>query len=138
MSRVLIVEDEIIIAEDLKMIIESWGHEVIGIAASGKRAIQISRQEEPDIIFMDIQLQGVMNGIETAQKILQNIDAKLIFCSAYNDNEALLKASVVNPLGYIVKPFELEDIKNIFSSGFLKDPCNSFNHNELMINQTIS
>ena len=63
---VLIVEDELIIAEDLKEILIDWGYQVIGIVPSGRKALQIAKQIRPDIVIMDVKIDGDLNGIETA------------------------------------------------------------------------
>lgn len=117
MARILITEDERIIAEDLKQTLQSIGHEIVGIASSGEKAIEQAGMLLPDIIFMDIKLEGRMNGVEAAREIRNTIDTSIIFCTAYADDLTLLQISALNPDGYVSKPFLekeiLESIKHI-------------------------
>ncbi len=83
--RVLLVEDEIICAVDLKFRLENMGCEVVGIASSGKEAIKAAEKHHPQIVFMDIQLKGCMTGIEAARIIQENSPVRFIFVTAYTD-----------------------------------------------------
>lgn len=116
MARIMITEDEILIAEDLKQTLQELGHSVVGIVASGENAVTLAMRMKPDIIFMDIKLAGELNGIETAKTIARQLDVSIIFCSAYNDNDTLLRASAVNPLAYIAKPYDKSEIKKTLDS----------------------
>lgn len=82
-QRVLIVEDEFIVADDLQWKLMQIGCEVVGIAASGDEALSLADQHRPEIVLMDIQLQGQMNGIEAAQLIQRKTGAAIIFVTAY-------------------------------------------------------
>lgn len=115
MARILITEDERIIADDLKYILQDCGHQVVGTATTGEAAIKFSDKIVPDIIFMDIKLAGELNGIEAAKIIKKKHNIKIIFCSAYNDDYIFLKASALNPEGYIIKPFDIEEIETIMN-----------------------
>lgn len=97
------------------MLLQTFGHKVIAITASGEDAIDIAKQKKPDLIFMDIDLKGDLDGIDTAKMIIEKHNIRIIFCSAFNDDHTLLRASVVNPAGYITKPFELEDIEELMN-----------------------
>ncbi len=81
--RILVVEDEQIIAADLEMKLLSLGHEVIGTAVSGTEAIQLAEQQQPELVFMDIQLRGKMNGIEAAHHIQRSTGAQIVFLTAF-------------------------------------------------------
>ncbi len=84
MSRtVMIVEDEVIVADDLEWQLTRIGYRVTGIAASGEEALQKIEQERPDIVLMDIQLQGRMNGLEAAKRIQRETGAAIIFVTAF-------------------------------------------------------
>ena len=83
MSRVLIVEDEQIIAEDLSLRVGASGHEVVGFAISGEEAIALASERKPDLILMDIRLEGLMTGIDAAAIIRKNISAAIVFVTAY-------------------------------------------------------
>ena len=104
--KILIVEDEIITAKDLKQRLENMNHSVVGIVGNGEDAIQKAGETSPDIILMDIVLKGNMDGIETAQKIMNIYNIPIIYLTSYYDDEILEKASETKPSGYITKPYE--------------------------------
>jgi two-component system, response regulator PdtaR len=106
MCKILIIEDERIIAEDLKYIITSFGHEVVGIAKSGDQAIMLVEQFKPEIILMDIMLEGDLNGIQTAQYISDRFDLQVIYITAYADRETMNEAFETNPYGFLQKPVQ--------------------------------
>lgn len=81
--RVLIVEDELIVADDLEWQLTNIGYEVTGVAASGEEALAASREKRPDIVLMDIQLQGRMNGMEAAKLIQKRTGAAIVFVTAF-------------------------------------------------------
>ena len=81
--RVLIVEDEVIVADDLDWKVKQLGYEVVGIAASGEEAIPLAELERPDVVLMDIQLQGEMSGTEAARSIHLKTGAAIIYVTAF-------------------------------------------------------
>ena len=109
--RILIVEDEIIIAEDLKLTIQNFGHEVIAIVSSGDEAVVYTDRLMPDIIFMDIVLDGELNGIDAAIKIREKHNIPIIFCSAYIDRVTQRETSLIKPGIFISKPVEESKIQ---------------------------
>ena len=88
-SRILIVEDEYIIAKDLQMSLENMGYTVCAIASSGEEAIERVEKEKPDLALMDIVLKGTMDGIEAAERIRSNFGTPLIFLTAFSDDVRL-------------------------------------------------
>lgn len=109
--KVIIVEDELIAAEFLKVILEEAGTEVIDIIDSGKEAIEICKQQEPDIIFMDVMLRDNVSGCEAAVAISrQNKHSKIIFLTAYMDEEMIEYAAEVGAVGYLTKPYNKTQI----------------------------
>ena len=111
MTKILIVEDEAIIAMELRNEIELLGYEVIAIVDSGEEAFTAIKKTIPDIILMDITIKGDLNGIGTAQKIKEDYDIPVIFATAYLDELRIKAASIVIPFGYIVKPYSKENVK---------------------------
>ena len=109
--QILIVEDELIIAKDLASQLKRCGYEVIGIADSGERAIAKVAENKPDLILMDIVLKGDLNGIATSQKIKKNYQIPIIYLSSYSDRTTLKQARETHPQGYIVKPYNIEDVR---------------------------
>jgi CheY-like chemotaxis protein len=81
--RILLVEDEILIAEDARIRLQDMGHQVIGIAASGPEAVQKAGEMRPDLILMDVRLQGAMNGVEAARRIRSQADTPIIYVTAH-------------------------------------------------------
>jgi CheY-like chemotaxis protein len=104
-SKILIVEDDFVVALDLKQRLEDIGHKIVGIEGDGEAAIKKTNKTKPDLILMDITLKGELDGIETAQKIQENNDIPLIYVSGYIDKKTLKRAKITKPLAYITKPF---------------------------------
>ncbi|WP_432738762.1 HD domain-containing phosphohydrolase [Maridesulfovibrio sp. FT414] len=105
-ARILIVEDEAIVALDIRGRLTALGYTVVGVAPSGEKAIQLAAEHVPDLILMDIMLEGIMDGIDTAAVIKEHQSIPVIYLTAYADNETLTRAKVTEPFGYIIKPFE--------------------------------
>jgi PAS domain S-box-containing protein len=105
-ARILIVEDESIIARDIQDRLEGMEYAVAGIAATGPDAIQLAADMRPDLVLMDIQLAGDMDGIEAAQEIGARFDIPVIYLTGYADDLVLQRAKVTGPFGYLLKPLE--------------------------------
>lgn len=102
----LIVEDSRIVARDIERQLQRLGHEVVATTALGEEALQLAERFQPDLVLMDIRLQGVVDGIQAAQQIRDGCRIPVIYLTAYADDETLQRASVTEPLGYLLKPFE--------------------------------
>ena len=111
MSRVFVVEDEVLVARDIKSRLEKLGYQVIGTAARGDDAVSRVLSERPDLILMDINLKGDMDGIEAADRIRAEADLPIIFCTAYSNDETLARAKVTVPYGYVLKPFDNRELE---------------------------
>lgn len=105
-SRVLIVEDELLIAHNLAEILQRQGYDVCGIATTGARAIALAQATLPDLVLMDINLKGVMDGIETASLVAPYGQPAIVFLSAYSEEETLRRATASGAYGYLVKPVQ--------------------------------
>ncbi len=110
-ARILIVEDEAVVAMDIRAQLEGLGYDVVGTAASAARGIELARVKAPDLILMDIQLAGERSGIEAADEIRHALNVPVVFLTAFADSVTLSKAKEVSPYGYIVKPFDEQDLK---------------------------
>jgi CheY-like chemotaxis protein len=108
---ILIVEDESIVAEDLRLLLEQFGYIVTGVCSSGEDAIVAAQKRRPDLILMDINLMGALNGIETAEQIRSTLDVPIVFLTAYADDATLERARIAAKYGYILKPFESREIR---------------------------
>ena len=107
---ILVVEDEPIVAEDLKMTLTNLGYDVIAIAYTGELAIEIARSRHPDLILMDIILAGQIDGITAAKQICERQDIPVIYITAYADKTLLQRAKPTFPFGYIIKPFNPNEL----------------------------
>lgn len=108
-ARVLIIEDEPVIAMDIQAIVESLGHTVIGIAGREAEAVALAKEHRPGLVLADVQLQDGDSGIVTVQKILEAMDAPVIFVTGFP--ERLLTGDRVEPAFIITKPFDPETLK---------------------------
>ena len=104
--RILVVDDEAIVAHDISECLTHLGCEIVGTALSGPDAIEKAGRFRPDLIMMDIVLQGPMDGVEAATHIREHYDIPCVFLSAYSDPAVLARAKIASPAGYLVKPFE--------------------------------
>lgn len=118
--EVLIVEDEGIIAADIQDSLQRLGYQVIGTAASSEEALQKVAEQRPDVVLMDIQLKGDLDGIDTAALLRQRFDVPAIFVTAYVDDELLERAKATEPYGYIVKPIGESDLHPVLQIAFHK------------------
>ncbi len=112
-ERILIVEDEISIAENIQEILELLGYVNIDIANSANQCIKVIKKYRPDLIFMDIKLKGDKDGIELGEIVKQMVDAPLVYVTSYSDPTIIERAKRINPAGFIVKPFNTNDIHAI-------------------------
>jgi DNA-binding LytR/AlgR family response regulator len=112
-ERILIVEDDVNIAENIEEILELLGYVNIDIANSANQAIKVVKKYRPDLVFMDIKLKGDKDGIELGEIIKQMVDAPLVYVTSYSDPTIIERAKRINPAGFIVKPFNTNDIHAI-------------------------
>ena len=110
MSKILVVDDEAIIAMQLEERLNAMGYTVAGMAATGQDAIDKAQKSAPDLVLMDIVMPGKLNGIEAARSIGE-MDIPVVFVTSYADDAIIEKAKQVRPYGYIVKPFNEQEIK---------------------------
>lgn len=110
MTQILVVEDEKIIALNLKENLESLGYAVVGIADSGEKAVERATQLSPDLVLMDIRLKGSMDGIQAAQEIWEFLSIPVIFVTGHSDQNTLRRATITAPFGYILKPVKEREL----------------------------
>jgi PAS domain S-box-containing protein len=118
--KILVVEDEVIVAQDLKNSLEKLGYEVSAVAASGEEGVARALALSPDLVLMDIMLKGDMDGIEAAARIRKEIDLPVIYLTAYADEDTLKRAKITTPLGYILKPFDERELHTVIEIGLYK------------------
>ena len=110
MHRILIVDDEVIITSQLEALLTSVGYSVVGVAFSSEEAVPMARETKPDLILMDIFMEEMSSGINAAQKIKDELNIPVIFISGYSEEELVSKAKQVEPLGYLLKPFQANQV----------------------------
>ncbi len=109
-ANILIVEDERIVATDLRQRLVSVGYTVVGIASTGEDAIRMTEETSPDLVLMDITLRGEMDGIQAAGAILGQHEIPVLYLTAHADSGTLERAKITGPFGYILKPFDERDL----------------------------
>ena len=110
MHKILIVDDEVVVTSQLEALLTSVGYSVVGVAFSSEEAVSMARETEPDLILMDIFMEGKTSGINAAQKIKDELNIPIIFISGYAEEELVSKAKEVEPLGYLLKPFQANQV----------------------------
>ncbi len=110
-AQILIVEDERIVAEEIQGGLKKMGFAVSAIVSSGEEAIKKVKENNPDLVLMDIVLKGEMDGVETASQIRTQFNIPIVYLTAYADEELLERAKITEPFGYIIKPFEDRELK---------------------------
>lgn len=110
-AKILVVEDEWLVAQGIKESLQDLGYEVVGLTASGEEALRLAAETPPDLVVMDILLQGDMDGIQAAEHLYQNFEVPVVFLTAYADPQTLERAKVTEPFGYILKPFEMRELR---------------------------
>lgn len=108
--KIMIVEDEGIVAMDLAMRLRNEGYEVTGMASDSDEAMTLFSSSQPDLVLMDININGSKDGIETAKQIKRMQEVPVIFLTAFSQSEYVNRAKEVNPAGYLVKPFNTESL----------------------------
>jgi two-component system cell cycle sensor histidine kinase/response regulator CckA len=112
-KRILIVEDERIVAEDLKRLLVKMGYGVTGIAVSGEEAIRSVQAQRPDLVLMDIRIEGPRDGIEVAEHLYAEYNVPVSYLTAFADAPTLDRAKTTMPFGYILKPFETRSLQAV-------------------------
>jgi len=110
-AKILIVEDEVIIALQLESQMQSLGYEVTSVVNTGEKAIEKAETDKPDLILMDIRIKGEMDGIETAEVIRNKFNIPVVFSTAYLDHERIERAKITMPFGYVLKPIQERDLR---------------------------
>jgi DNA-binding NarL/FixJ family response regulator len=123
-KKILLVEDSMLISTMIKDMLEKKAYSICGIAATGEEAVSMAQSTSPDLVLMDIKLQGKMNGIAACEQIMKSLDIPVIFVSAHADKSTVDKALEVKPSGYLVKPFKwtqlIREIEKAYASKKMK------------------
>jgi PAS domain S-box-containing protein len=112
MANILVVEDEIIVAWDIKETLEKLGHTVVDLVVSGAEALELTATDRPDLVLMDIRLEGDMDGIVAGGEIYDRFNIPVVYLTAHADEFTLERAMKTAPFGYIIKPFQSQSLQS--------------------------
>lgn len=119
--KILIVEDERLVAMDVEMQLTSFGYDVVGMADTGQQALQLVEATQPDLVLMDVSLRGERDGISIASELQQSGNTTpIVFVTAYGSGEALRRAETVCFSGYLTKPYRPQQLRDAVLSALLK------------------
>lgn len=118
--NILIVEDEVIVAKDIELTLKQLGYSVTGVAASTESAVELFRETNPDLVLMDIMLQNNNDGVQTTRRLLQMRPVPVIYLTAYADQATLDRAKQTSPYGYLLKPFQEQELRTSIEMALYK------------------
>jgi len=118
--RILIVEDEGLIARDIENMVRQAGYEICAVAGTGEEAVEKAETTHPDLILMDIILGGEMDGVEAAEKIRDQFSLPIIYLTAHTDENTLQRAKLTEPVGYTLKPVEQKELMTVIEMALYK------------------
>lgn len=130
-TKILIVEDEMIVAEEMADALRLLGYQVPAILPSGEQAIEIVSELQPDLVLMDINLQGDVDGIEAAETIRDSFQTPVVFLTAYADPKTLERAKATEPFGYLIKPFEERELQTTIEIALRRNEAETATRNAL-------
>jgi CheY-like chemotaxis protein len=113
--KILIVEDEVIIASDLGKALEKLGHTVLGIVCSGEESVREAGRVHPDVVLMDIRLRGRMDGLRAGRTIRSRFGIPIIYLTAFSDPATMGRAWTTKPLAFIQKPFDEHELESVLA-----------------------
>lgn len=119
-KKILIVEDEAIVAKDISVCLQKIGYEVMGTFAKGEKALLFLEDNKPDLVLMDIMLAGKISGIDASASINSTYDIPVVFLTAYADEQTISKAKITEPYGYVIKPFKEIDLRTSIEMALYK------------------
>jgi len=138
-ANILVVEDEKILAQVIMVMLKSLHYNVVATASSGDSALKMIEQFMPDLILMDIGIEGDIDGIETAEIVKQKYNIPVIFLTAYTDDLSIQRAKKTEPYGYLTKPFEVKDLKGTIEVALYKKGVEKkLKESELWLKATLS
>jgi two-component system, response regulator PdtaR len=109
-DRILVIEDDLLIATQIEITLTEAGFEVVGIAPTGEEALELAAKDPPDLAVVDISLAGDRDGVDTALELFRSHGVRCIFATAYSDDEARQRAAPAVPLGWLPKPYSMASL----------------------------
>src|SRR3954452_13093447 len=122
-QRILIVEDELLVAISTQSLLHSLEYEVAGIADTGKDAVRLAQTTNPDLILMDLRLRGKLDGIATAREIRRGLTVPIVFVTGFRREDVQRRACQVDSCTYLSKPYSPEDLKAVISAVLHSTNC---------------
>ena len=119
-ARILVVEDDRVVARDIQHQLTRIGHTVVCVTPLGEDAVRLALESQPDLVLMDIRLEGALDGVDAAQQIRDRCQVPVVFLTAYADDETLERARVTEPFGYLLKPFEDSQLRTVIEMALYK------------------
>lgn len=119
-ARILVVEDDRVVARDLAQQMSRAGHTVVGITARGEDALPLAAETLPDLVLMDVRLEGELDGIDTARLLRENLNLPVVFLTAYADEDTVRRATLTEPFGYVLKPFDDTQLRTVVDMALYK------------------
>lgn len=119
-ARLLVVEDEILVARDLQDRLREMGYDVPEVAATGAEALAMVEEFRPDLVLMDIRLRGDLDGVETAERLRGRFAVPVVYLTAYADQVTVERAKVTEPFGYVLKPFQERELESTIAIALYK------------------
>lgn len=116
--KILVVEDDVFIAEQLSVMLLELGYCMIGIATTKEMAIELINETTPDLALLDIRMHGINQGFAVANYLIENGNIPFVFVTSFTDKETVIEASTLNPVAYIVKPFSEQDVYSTLEIAF--------------------
>jgi len=118
--KILVVEDEGLVARDIELMVKSLGYVVCGVLSSGEEAVEEAQKSRPDLVLMDVTLRGKLDGIQAAEKIRQLTQIPVVYLTAHTDEATFQRAKVTAPHGYTLKPIEQNELKTVIEMALYK------------------
>ena len=119
-TKILVVEDEIIVARDIRNMLLGLGYEVTAVVSGARTAIQKTHETNPDLVLMDVMLHGEVTGVEAAERIYTQFNVPVVYLTAYADSKTVQLAKKTEPFGYIIKPFEERELQTTIEIALYK------------------
>lgn len=119
-ERILLVEDEGVVALDVEQRLTQLGYRVVGIADTGTAALELARTHQPDLVLMDIRIRGELDGIDLARELATRHELPVVFLTGNADEATLRRAIAAEPYGYVLKPFELRTLEAVIATALFR------------------
>ena len=139
-NRILIAEDDFVVGKNLSFSLTEHGYEVLGVKESGEELLMAMKEEQPDLVIMDINLAGMLDGITVAGQINEQLNIPVLYLTSDRDRMTLEKAKLTHPAGYLIKPFDIDELVSAIELGIYNHTLNKATvrseANEAMISGT--